>query len=93
MDTGNSLIQMVVGTMAVGKMDKVGQVKHTVKMEPSHTKRKMEKYNINYDPLREKPINFETPSNPHSTNSPLLLPSIFTKHTNYIILQVQEVTP
>ena len=53
MDTGNSLIQMVVGTMAVGKMDKVGQVKHTVKMETSHTKRKMEKYNINYDPLRE----------------------------------------
>ena len=84
---------MVVGTMAVGKMDKVGQVKHTVKMETSHTKRKTEKYNINYDPLREKPINFETPSNPHSTNSHLLLPSIFTKHTNYIILQVQEVTP
>ena len=53
---------MVVGTMAVGKMDKVGQVKHTVKMETSHTKRKMEKNKINYDPLQEKPIKFETPS-------------------------------
>ena len=88
MDTVNSLIQMVVGTMAVGKMDKVGQVKHTVKMETSHTKRKMEKYNINFDPLREKPINFETPTHLRIPHPPTDLPSIPTKHPNNIILQV-----